>query len=55
MADSITDSNNDMTLRKQRWEGHGNPGVLQFMGSQRVRHVLATEQQLKNNKVTYTC
>ena len=26
-------------------EGQGKPGVLQFMGSQRVRHNLASEQQ----------
>ena len=26
-------------------EGQGNSGVLQSMGSQRVRHDLATEQQ----------
>ena len=28
-----------------RWWRTGKPGVLQFMGSQRVRHDLATEQQ----------
>ena len=28
-----------------RWWGTGRPGVLQTMGSQRVRHGLATEQQ----------
>ena len=28
-----------------RWWRIGKPGVLQFMGSQRVRHDLATEQQ----------
>ena len=28
-------------------EGHGKPGVLQSMGSQRVGHDLATEQQHK--------
>ena len=28
-----------------RWWGTGKSGVLQFMGSQRVRHNLATEQQ----------
>ena len=26
-------------------EGQGKPGVLQFMGSQRVRHDSATKQQ----------
>jgi len=30
----------------------GKPGVLQFMGSQRVRHDLATEQEQHNS---YTC
>ena len=29
----------------RRWWGTGMPGVLQFMGLQRVRHNLATEQQ----------
>ena len=28
----------------------GKPGVLQFMGSQRVRHDLATEQQQQLSK-----
>ena len=28
-----------------RWYGRGRPGLLQSMGSQRVRHDLATEQQ----------
>ena len=36
--DSITNSM-DMSLRT------GKPGVLQFMGSQRVRHDWATEQK----------
>ena len=43
--DGITDSM-DMSLSKL---GHivmdRKPGMLQFMGSQRVRHDLATEQQ----------
>ena len=39
----------------RRWWGTGKLGMLQFMELQEVRHVLATEQQLKNNKVTYTC
>ena len=30
-------------------EGQGSPGVLQFMGSQRVRHDGATEQQEECN------
>ena len=32
----------------ERWWRTGRPGVLQFMGSQRVRHNLATEQQQQN-------
>ena len=28
-----------------RWSGTGRPSMLQFMGLQRVRHGLATEQQ----------
>ena len=44
--DSITDSM-DMSLSKpqENGEGQGKPSVVQFMGSQRVRHDLATEQQ----------
>ena len=41
--DGITDSM-DMSLRKL--QEIGKPGVLQFMGSQRVRHDLA---RLKNS------
>ena len=45
--DGITDSM-DMSLRKF-WETvkKGNPGMLQSMGSQRVRHNWATEQHQK--------
>ena len=43
--DGITDSM-DMNLGEfQEMEGTGRPGVLQFMGLQRVGHNLATEQQ----------
>ena len=44
--DDITDSM-DMNLGKLRgrWWRTGKPGVLQYMGSQRVRHELVTEQQ----------
>ena len=38
----------DMSLSKlQEMVRIGKPGLLQFMGSQRVRHDLATEQQMK--------
>ena len=48
--DGITDSM-DMSLSKfQEIERTGKPGVLQFMGPQRVRHDLATEQQQLNEK-----
>ena len=43
--DSITNSM-DMSLRKlQEMVKDREPGVLQFMGSQRVRHDLGTKQQ----------
>ena len=43
--DGITDSM-DMNLSKlQEIVKEGKPGVLQFMGSQRVGHDLVTEQQ----------
>ena len=43
--DGITDST-DMSLSNSgRWWRTGRPGVLQSMGSQRVGHDLATEQQ----------
>ena len=43
--DGITDSM-DMNLSKfQEIVRTGKPGMLQSMGSQRVRHSLATEQQ----------
>ena len=40
----------------ERWWRTGNPGVLKFMESQRIRHDLATEQQLdiKNKMVETT-
>ena len=43
--DSITNSM-DMSLRKlQEMVKDREPGVLQFMGSQRVRHDLGTKKQ----------
>ena len=44
---SITNSM-DMSLSQLREMVIGKPGVLQFMGSQRVGHNLATEQLLYN-------
>ena len=35
--------------RSGSWWWTGNPGVLQFMGSQRVGHNLATEQQQRSH------
>ena len=43
--DGITDSM-DMNLSKPQGRVKGKPGALQSMGLQRVRHNLATEQQL---------
>ena len=42
--DGITDAM-DMNLGKLQETGTGRPGVLPSMGSQRVRHDWATEQQ----------
>ena len=44
--DGITDSM-DMSLRNsRRWGRTGSPGMLQSLGSEKVRHNLPTEQQL---------
>ena len=52
--DGITDSR-DMSLSKL-WEiaKYRKPGVLQSKGSQRVRHNLATEQQIEINFTKWT-
>ena len=50
----ITDSM-DMSLNKLRVIIRtGKAGMLQFMGSQRIGHDLATEQQLKNAILGFT-
>ena len=41
--DGITDSINMSLSKSKSWWWTGKPGVLQFMGSQRVRHDWATE------------
>ena len=48
--DGITDAM-DMNLGKLRgWRGMGRPGVLQFMGLQRVRHDWVIEQQQQKQR-----
>ena len=42
--DSVTNSM-DVSLDRLQERGAGKPGVLLFMGLQRVRHNLTTEQQ----------
>ena len=44
---SITNSRTYFWANSGRLWRTGKPGMLQFMGSQRVRHDLATEQQLQ--------
>ena len=43
--DGITDSMDISLSKLQKMVEAGKPGVLQFVGSQRVRYNLATEQQ----------
>ena len=47
--DSITNSM-DIWVNSGSWWWTGRPGVLQFMGSQRVEHDWATELNLKSQK-----
>lgn len=52
--DSSTDSSVDMSLSKlEETKKTGKPGTLQFMGSQRVGHDSATEQQQIQVIITY--
>ena len=50
--DGITNSM-DMALDSRSWWWTGRPGVLQFMGSQRVGHDWVTELNLQQEKITY--
>ena len=43
--DGITDSMDEFEQTPENSEGQGKHGMLQFIGSPRVRHDLATEQQ----------
>ena len=43
--DGITDSRSWVWANSGRWWRTGKPGVLQFIGSQRIRHDWVTEQQ----------
>ena len=42
-----------ITLNSRRWWWTGRPGVLQFMGSQRVRHDWATELNWTDKYIVY--
>ena len=46
--DGITDSMDTNLSKPRRYQRTQEPGMFQFMGSQRVGHDLATEQQQKN-------
>ena len=50
--DGITDST-DISLSKLREANSEKPGVLQFIGSQRVGHNLATEQQQQKGQTIF--
>ena len=39
----------------RRWRRTGKPGVLQSMGSQRVRHNWGTKQQQESRRIWVTC
>ena len=45
LLDGITNSMNMSLSKLQEIAKDGKPGVLQFMGSQKVRHELVTEEQ----------
>ena len=50
--DGITDSMDESEQTPGDSEGQGKHGMLQFLGSQRVRHDLATEQQTTAMRLT---
>ena len=49
--DGITDSMDVSLVNSRSWWWTGRPGMLQFMGSQRVRHDWATELILSFNSI----
>ena len=51
--DGITDSMDMSWVNSRSWWWTGRPGVLQFMGSQRVRHDWATELNWTDSKPEY--
>ena len=53
MSPSITDSMDWVWVNSRSWWRTGRPGVLQFMGSQRVGHDWATELNWSNVYVLF--
>ena len=54
--DGITDSMDmSLSLMDGSWWWTGRPGVLQFMGSQRVRHDWVTELNWRSSESVYIC
>ena len=49
--DGITDAMTWTWANFRRWWGRGRPGVLQSMGSQRVRHEWVSEQQQQHSQL----